>query len=156
MTGQEASSLPRDIVVSWDEFKRLTGGLVCRGIPMLCRGQSNEHWPLRTSFHRWAHRISMTLSHYLDVIIPEVHYEVLAHMPFALSPPGPQTDGHLLSLLALLQHHGFPTPLLDWTWSPYIAAYFAFRDIQHDGHASENVRVFSFDVVEWTRSYHQP
>ena len=28
-----------------------------------------------------------------------------------------------------LRHHGFPSPILDWTMSPYIAAYFAYRDV---------------------------
>lgn len=43
-----------------------------------------------------------------------------------------------LEFMTYVRHHNFPSPLLDWTKSPYIAAHFAFR------HAKENIPVSIF------------
>ena len=46
-------------------------------------------------------------------------------------PPFSRFPAH--DYFAYLRHHGFPSPFLDWTRSPYIAAYFAMISTPKDG-----------------------
>jgi hypothetical protein len=88
------------------------------------RGHKRANYPLQPSIERiegsydWAeaeHRV-----------LAEFQSKAPLHMdPRQLSPA---TSEHKLGWLATMQHYGAPTRLLDFTYSPYIALYFALRN----------------------------
>ncbi|MGD9878573.1 MAG: FRG domain-containing protein [Reyranella sp.] len=107
---------------------------------VLFRGQSDETWPLRTTLER-------KLNRQIDVTTYAGHaaqtvFEIETYTGARWNvPPRPELeqeiqdrsntfDVHLpnYDFLVYLRHHGFASPLLDWTESPYIAAYFAYAE----------------------------
>jgi hypothetical protein len=105
------------------------------------RGQSNADWQLDTTLERWRRDKPFSVEEYLD-LIRRVKPEIETFTGGKWDVPSDQDAfirvrnvGDLpmwlpYEYMAHLRHHGFPSPLLDWTDSPYIAAYFAFKNAQ--------------------------
>jgi hypothetical protein len=59
--------------------------------------------------------------------------------------PGQLPNDSVWVQLAIAQHHGLPTRLMDWTVSPRIAAHFATAEEEH---YSKSAAIWCIDVVE--------
>lgn len=88
----------------------------------LYRGQSDSAWPLATTFERYARSYKLDPKHYAKQEQYTLHsFRRQAHVHLH---PLPAEDDQL-GILALIQHYGGPTRLLDVTRSFWVAAFFA-------------------------------
>jgi len=110
----------------------------------LFRGQSDSEWLLESTLDRL--QKGMSVSDYYNKVIRVIHTHVATctGRKWDLDTKIPLGEFDLLAyeFMAYLRHNGFPSPLLDWTRSPYIAAYFAFSDIYLTSKDKEYVSIF--------------
>ena len=125
-------------IEKWADYKNWVETVIVVKKDYFYRGQRDPSWKLQTTFHRYASDLGLTLIDYLDRVIPEIHYYVSAYHNEIFNLQIPEEFG---VFLAILQHHGFPTPLLDWTLSPYIAAYFAFRNVDDKKPQADHAKI---------------
>jgi hypothetical protein len=107
------------------------------------RGVDDATFQLEPSIERSAKGSSMGWA----ALELNVSQEFKSRAQMYISPPLIPTDE--LTWLALMQHYGIPTRLLDFTFSPFVAVYFAARESKHKGQSEdqrEHVRVWAMDL----------
>jgi hypothetical protein len=135
-------------VKSWEAFETKLDRLRAaseRPRYLLFRGHSNASWPLRTTLERSTNYSPKIIDYYgvISEIEPQVEtftglrWDTDAMARYAIFIPGEESESVSMALafgklpaysyLVYLRHHGFPSPLLDWSGSPYVTAYFAFH-----------------------------
>lgn len=121
-------------LANWQDFKLYIGNF---SENWAFRGQASDVWDLRNAIER------TEFIQFYDGIEKEFLSEFQRGARNYLSRD--ELPQHLIEWLALMQHHGAPTRLLDFTKSPYIAAYFAFE--VSSSHQLENVAIWGVNIA---------
>ncbi len=137
---------------NWQEFEIWLQDLLNRSYRrgLIFRGQTNSEWPLKTTLERSGHS-AMPIAEYYDLIVRQVGPSVSSFSSMQAPSFNENTrkklsdyerykesildqtafpGGEYFEYAAYLRHHRFPSPLLDWSQSPYVAAFFAFCDAE--------------------------
>jgi len=132
---------------SWSEFRPQIDTITTKyrksivigsETPILFRGQADSDWRLESTLER-SSKMDWTVSSYAIIArrcLPQI--ESYTDYKWNLKPIEEllnnftKDDNNLVPFIqdyeywVYLRHHGFPSPLLDWSISPFVAAFFAF------------------------------
>ncbi len=97
----------------------------------LFRGQADQSWPLVTTLERFSTKPWSVKRYHRLVLSVAPAVVSLTSREWGLDrdrevDEGSQGPPPGYEFMIYLRHHGFPSPLLDWSRSPYVAAFFAF------------------------------
>lgn len=131
------------IYASWQECK--TRKVYNQWATPRFRGHADADWKLETTLERFTKKTSWAQEQYFKTIrdirpavvsIAERNWDI----PEKFEGGRPYPLGY--EFMVYLRHHGFPSPLLDWTRSPYVAAFFAFRS--QEKRKSDEVAIYFY------------
>lgn len=135
-------------IENWNDFFLLHQRFLAR---FVFRGQGNSEWQLQTSLERLINRLH---PHYRDKIIPASYEkrmieEFMWKYPLHEKSIIPKKD-EFVEWLALMQHYGSPTRMLDFSHSLFVALFMAIECYSFDKSAiwalnSTRLRMKIFD-----------
>ncbi len=133
---QAQDNIEEVTVTSWSHFNNIVSDLRYR--EWVFRGQSDSSWQLETTLYRAFKDVALlrkqntilseraARNNYESILIK--HFKANAHLHLNNLPK----DEDTLEWLAVMQHYGAPTRLLDFTYSPHIALFFSLSDATTD------------------------
>ncbi|HAV2137721.1 TPA: FRG domain-containing protein [Serratia marcescens] len=121
MADERSGRIPVTRLESWRDYTELLESPFFNnpGIQLIFRGQRRSDWSLMPTLGRLSDN---------GVVTENLAATQLERFKRAIR--GRLSDNSLVDeddeLWSIGQHHGLMTPLLDWTYSPYVALFFAF------------------------------
>lgn len=129
---------PNQIKKIQDKYAQVSIGKMSHKNAIYYRGQSNSEWLLQTTLERSTSE-EWSIRNYENLalrIAPEIETYTNKNWELPrkenLDKLFEAQESPVIPFIAskefwvYLRHHGFPSPLLDWTLSPYIGAFYAF------------------------------